>query len=78
MYTVFLIVGYHETPTLILHNSHLLFHLLPSNLQYKLYPKTHLVMQLSLPNPLMPGVKSRMKMWFEQRPQAMLQLHVND
>ena len=31
--------------------------------------------QLSLPNPLKQGVKSRIKMW-EQRRQTMLQLHV--
>ena len=39
---------------------------------------SHLVSQLSLPNPLKPGVKSRMKMQLEQRRQAMLQLHLND
>ena len=31
-----------------------------------------------LPNPLKPGVKSKMKMWFEQRRLAMVQLNVND
>ena len=36
------------------------------------------VLQLSLPNPLKPDVKSRMKMQLEQRRQAMLQLHLND
>ena len=37
-----------------------------------------LVLQLSPPNTLMPGVKLRMKMWLEQRQQAMLQLHLSD
>ena len=36
-----------------------------------------LVLQLSLPNPLNPGLKSRMKMQLEQRRQAMLQLHLS-
>ena len=36
------------------------------------------VLQLSLPNPLKPGVKSRMKMKLKQRRQAMLQLHLSD
>ena len=35
-------------------------------------------LQLSLPNPLKAGVKSIMKMWLEQRWQAMLQLHLSD
>ena len=39
---------------------------------------SHLILQLSLPNPLKPGVKSRMKMWLEQCRQAMLQLHLSD
>ena len=39
---------------------------------------SRLVLQLPLPNPLKPGVKSRMKMWLEQRRQAMLQLHLSD
>ena len=39
---------------------------------------TRFVLQLSLPNPLKPGVKSRMKMWLEQRRQEMLQLHLSD
>ena len=39
---------------------------------------SHTVLRLSLPNPLKPDVKSRMKMWLEQRRQAMLQLHLND
>ena len=39
---------------------------------------TRLVLQLSLPNPLKPGVKSRMNMQLEQRRQAMLQLHLSD
>ena len=33
---------------------------------------------LSLPNPLKPCVKLRMKTWLEQRRQAMLQLHLSD
>ena len=37
-----------------------------------------LVLQLSLHNPMQPGVKSRMKMKMEQRRQAMLQLHPSD
>ena len=37
-----------------------------------------LVLQLSLPNPLKPSVKSRMTMSLEQRRQAMLQLHLSD
>ena len=36
-----------------------------------------LVLQSHLPNPLKPGVKSRMKMLLEQRRQAMLQLHLS-
>ena len=36
------------------------------------------VLQLSLPNPLRPGVESRMKINMEQRLQAMLQLHLSD
>ena len=39
---------------------------------------SHIVLQLSLPNPLKPGVKSSMKMQLEQRRQAMLQLHLSD
>ena len=39
---------------------------------------SRLILQLSLPNPLQPGVKSRMKMESEQRRQAMLQLHLSD
>ena len=39
---------------------------------------SHLVLKLSVPNPLKPGIKSRMKMWLEQRRQAMLQLHLSD
>ena len=33
---------------------------------------------LPLPNPLKPDVKSRMKMYLEERRQAMLQLHMSD
>ena len=39
---------------------------------------SRLVLQLSLPNPLKLGVKSRMKMCLEQRRQALLQLYPND
>ena len=39
---------------------------------------SHTVLRLSLPNPLKPDVKSRMKMQLEQRRQAMLQLHLSD
>ena len=39
---------------------------------------SRLVLQLYLPNPMKPGVKSRMKMYLEQRRQAMLQLHLSD
>ena len=38
---------------------------------------SHLVLQSFLPNPLRPGVKSRMKIWLEQRQQAMLQLYLS-
>ena len=38
----------------------------------------HLILQVSLPNPLKPGVKLRTKMWLEKRRQAMLQLHLSD
>ena len=37
-----------------------------------------LVLQLSLPNPLKPGVKPGIKMQLEQRRQTMIQLHLND
>ena len=39
---------------------------------------SHLVLQLSLPNPLKTGVKSSLMMYLEQRRQAMLQLHLSD
>ena len=39
---------------------------------------SRLVLQLSLPNPMKPSVKSRMKMWLVQRRQAMRQLHLSD
>ena len=39
---------------------------------------SRLVLHLSLPNPLKPCVKSRMKMQLQQRRQAMLQIHLND
>ena len=39
---------------------------------------SHLVLQLFLPNPFQPGIKSKMKLQLEQRRQAMLQLHLSD
>ena len=39
---------------------------------------SRLVLNFSLPNPLEPGVKSKMKMQLEWRWQAMLQLHLSD
>ena len=39
---------------------------------------TRLVLQLPLPNPLKPGVKSIMKMWLVQSRQAMLHLYLSD
>ena len=36
-----------------------------------------ILLQLSSLNPLKPGVKLRMKMYLEQRRQAMLQLHLS-
>ena len=55
---------------------------LPSNLWYKLTKSrnlnvSRLVSQLSLPNPLKPGVKSRMNMQLKQRRYAMLHLHLS-
>ena len=54
-----------------------------SNLYYKVHQIQNfnvsgLILLLSLPNALKPGVKLRKKMWLEQRRQAMLQLHLND
>ena len=37
----------------------------------------HLVLQLSLPNPLKLNIKLGIKLYFEQRRQAMLQLHLS-
>ena len=55
---------------------------IPSNLSYKpQIPKLKCfspVLQLSFPNPLKLGVKSKMKMQLEHRRQAMLQLHLSD
>ena len=39
---------------------------------------TPLFLQLPLPDPFKPGVKSRMKLLLEQRRQVMLQLHLSD
>ena len=39
---------------------------------------SRLVLQLSLPNPMKPGVKSRVNMELEQRWQAMFKLHLSD
>ena len=44
--------------------------------QHLKYSRT--VLWLSLPNPLKPDVKSRMKMQLDQRRQAMCQLHLSD
>ena len=52
-----------------------------SNIRRTKYPNlnvSHLALQLSLPNPMKPGVKLRMKMSLEQRWQVMLQLHLSD
>ena len=49
-----------------------------SHTKYHNLNVSHLILQLSLPNPLKPGVKSRMKMQLEQRRQAVLQLHLSD
>ena len=52
-----------------------------SNIRCTKSPKLiipHLVLQLSLRNPMKPGVRSRIKMLLEQRRQAMLQLHLSD
>ena len=52
-----------------------------SNIRHTKSPNwnvSHLVLQLHLPNPMKPGVKSRMNMQLEQRRQAMLQLHLSD
>ena len=49
-----------------------------SGTEYQNLNISRLVLQSSLPNPLKPGVKLRMKMNLEQRRQAMLQLHLND
>ena len=58
-------------------------HMIPSSLYYKPHQiqnlnVSRLVLQLSLPNPLKPCVKSKMKMQLEQRPQATIQLHLRD
>ena len=37
-----------------------------------------LVLQLSLPNTMKPGVRSRIEMWLEHRLSALLQLHLSD
>ena len=39
---------------------------------------SRLALLLSSPNPLKPCIKLRMKMYLEQRRQAMLQLHLSD
>ena len=51
-----------------------------SNISHTKSPNLNvcLILQLSLPNPLKPGVKLRMKMWLEQCRQAMLQPHMSD
>ena len=49
-----------------------------SHTQSQNFSDFRVALQLSLADPLKPGVKSRMKMWLEQRQQAMLQLHLSD
>ena len=39
---------------------------------------SHLILLLSLPNPLKPGVESKMKMQLEHRLLTMLQLYLSD
>ena len=46
--------------------------------KYQSLNDSRLMLQLPLPNPLKPGVMSRMKVLLEQRRQAMLQLHLSD
>ena len=46
--------------------------------QSKNWNVSRLVLQLSLPKPLKPGVKSRMKMLLLERRQAMLHLHLSN
>ena len=46
--------------------------------KYQNITDSRLVLQLSVPNLLKHGVKSRMKMQLEQRQQAMPQLHLSD
>ena len=49
-----------------------------SRTKFKKLNVSHLVLQLSLPNLLKSCIKLRMKMWLEQRRQAMPQLHLSD
>ena len=51
-----------------------------SNIRHPIpnFSDSRVVLQLSLANPLKPGVKLRMKMQLEQCRQAMLQLHLSD
>ena len=63
----------HETTGLQLHKISSI-----SRTKFQNLNDSRLVLQLSLPNPLKPDVKSRMKMQLEQRRQAMLQLHLGD
>ena len=46
--------------------------------KYKNLKVSRLVLQLSLPNPLKPGVRSRMGVFLEQRRQVLLQQHLSD
>ena len=87
------VCGYHPVqqslpaclkPQIYGHGRMLLIGIVPSNLLYIWFTKSQnlnfprLVLQLFLPNPLRPGVKSIMKMLLEQRRQAMRQLHLSD
>ena len=66
---------------LLLINRHGIEYCQTSNIRHTKYKNLNvssLVFQLSSPYLFKPGVKSRMKMWLEQRRQAMLQLHLSD
>ena len=49
-----------------------------SRTKFQILNVTRLVLQLSLRNPLKPCVKSRMKLYLEQRREAALQLHLSN
>ena len=78
-------LGYTVTPlgplSLTSTDSYIITHRKVSNIRHtrsQNWNDSHLVLKSPLPNPLKPGVKSRMKMYLEQRRQAMLQLHLSD